>query len=52
MRRRGFLAVLGGVAAMWLLAALAQRSTMPVVGFVNIASAEGYASQLFALRLP
>ena len=50
MRRRDFLGVLGGAAATWPLAAHAQQSTMPVIGFLRSTASAGYTHLTDALR--
>ena len=50
IRRRKFLATLGGAAVAWPLAARAQQSAVPVIGLVNAGSREASVSRVAAFR--
>src|SRR5262245_23687395 len=50
MRRREFLSLIGGAATAWPLAARAQKTTTPLIGWLASGTSEGYAPFAAAFR--
>jgi putative ABC transport system substrate-binding protein len=50
MRRREFITLIGGAAAAWPFTTRAQQSSMPVIGYLSVRSAESDVPMLTAFR--